>query len=110
VTGENTTASPQPKRARSRIALLALVLAVVGSALAVWGFVSGIDAALNGAGRGPGASIITFFVGSGVLIVALVLAIVALMRSRAKTLPIVAISVGLLPIATLMVIALANRR
>ncbi|MDQ1598096.1 MAG: hypothetical protein QOI70_1520 [Microbacteriaceae bacterium] len=110
MTGHKSTAISQPKRARSRIAVLSLVLAVMGAGLAIWGFVSGIDAALNGAGRGPGLSIITFFVGSAVLILALVLAIIALMRSHAKTLPIVAISVGLLPIAGLIVIALANRR
>jgi hypothetical protein len=86
------------------------VLAFAGEGLAIWGFASGIDAALNGAGNGPGASIIIFFVGSAVLVVALVLAMVALMRSRAKTLPIVAISVALLPIAALIVFALANRR
>jgi ABC-type Na+ efflux pump permease subunit len=92
------------------MAILSLVLAVAGAGLAFGGFVSGIDAALNGSGSGPGASIIIFFVGSAVLVAALVLAIVALVRSHAKALPIVAISVGLLPIAALIVIALANRR
>lgn len=97
------------ERAYSRVALVSLTLAVVGVGLAVWGFVSGIDATLNGAGA-IGTSIVIFYVGSGVLLVALVLAIIGLVRSRAKTVPTIALLVCLIPIAVIIVIALADRR
>jgi hypothetical protein len=89
------------ERAYSRVALVSLTLAVVGVGLAIWGFVSGIDATLNGAGA-IGTSIVIFYVGSGVLLVALVLAIIGLVRSTSKFVPTVALAVCL--------IALANRR
>lgn len=97
------------ERAYSRVALVSLTLAVVGVGLAIWGFVSGIDATLNGAGT-IGLSIVIFYVGSGVLLVALVLAIIGLVRSQAKTVPTIALAVCLIPIAAIIVIALANRR
>jgi hypothetical protein len=68
------------ERAYSRVALVSLTLAVVGVGLAIWGFVAGIDETLNGAGA-IGTSIVIFYVGSAVLFVALVLAIVGLVRS-----------------------------
>jgi hypothetical protein len=98
------------RRLFSRLALVALVLAVVGAAIGVWGFVSGIDYALNGSGRGPGPSIIVFFVGAAIVVASVVLAIVALVRSSTKTVPTIALAVGLLPIAGLLVVVLANRR
>ncbi len=105
VPGIETTA----ESAYSRVALVSLTLAVVGVGLAIWGFVSGIDAALNGAGA-IGTSIVIFFVGSGILVVALVLAIIGLVRSQVKTVPTIALAVCLIPIAAIIVIALANRR
>jgi len=97
------------ERAYSRVALVSLTLAVVGVGLAIWGFVSGIDATLKGAGA-IGTSIVIFYVGSAVLVVALVLAIVGLVRSEQKVVPTVALSVCLIPIAAIIVIALAYRR
>ena len=97
------------ERAYSRVALVSLTLAVVGVGLAIWGFVAGIDATLNGAWA-IGTSIVIFYVGSAVLFVAMVLAIVGLVRSGAKTVPTVALAVCLIPIAAIIVIALAYRR
>jgi hypothetical protein len=97
------------ERTYSRVALVSLTLAVVGVGLAIWGFVSGIDATLNGAGA-IGTSIVIFYVGSGVLFVALVLAIIGLVRSESKVVPTVALAVCLIPIAAIIVIALAYRR
>jgi hypothetical protein len=97
------------ERAFSRVSLVSLTLAVVGVGLAIWGFVSGIDATLNGAGA-IGTSIVIFYVGSGVLLVALVLGIIGLVRSQAKTVPTIALALCLIPIAAIIVIALANRR
>jgi hypothetical protein len=97
------------ERAFSRVSLVSLTLAVVGVGLAIWGFVSGIDATLNGAGA-IGTSIVIFYVGSGVLLVALVLGIIGLVRSQAKTVPTIALALCLIPIAAIIVIALAYRR
>lgn len=97
------------ERAYSRVSLVSLTLAVVGLGLAIWGFVSGIDATLNGAGV-IGTSIVIFYVGSGVLLVSLVLGIIGLVRSQAKTVPTIALALCLIPIAAIIVIALANRR
>ena len=97
------------ERAFSRVALVSLTLAVVGVGLAIWGFVAGIDETLNGAGA-ISTSIVIFYVGSAVLFVALVLAIVGLMRSEEKVVPTVALAVCLIPIAAIIVIALAYRR
>ena len=97
------------ERAYSRVALVSLTLAVVGVGLGIWGFVSGIDATLNGAGA-IGTSIVIFYVGSAVLFVAMVLAIIELVRSGAKTVPTVALAVCLIPIAAIIAIALAYRR
>ena len=74
------------ERAYSRVALVSLTLAVVGVGLAI------------------------FYVGSAVLVVALVLAIVGLVRSEQKVVPTVALAVCLIPIAAIIVIALAYRR
>jgi hypothetical protein len=104
-----STATPA-RRVHRRLAITALVLAVVGAAVGYWGFVSGIDYALNGSGGGPGPSIIVFFVGAALSVAAVVVAIVGLMRSSRKTLPTIALVIGLLPIGALIVTALANRR
>jgi hypothetical protein len=108
VAGTHPHDSPQ-QRAFSRVSLVSLVLAVVGLGLAIWGFVSGIDATLNST-HGLGTSIVIFFVGSSVLVVALVLAIIGLVRSHEKMVPTVALAVSILPIAALVVFALAYRR
>lgn len=92
------------------IAITALVLAVVGGAVGYFGFVSGIDFALNGSGRGPGSSIIIFFAGTAIMLAAVILAVVALLRRGAKVISTIALVVALLPIAGLLVIALAARR
>jgi hypothetical protein len=105
------TSTETPARpAHTRLAITALALAVVGAAVGYWGFVSGIDYALNGSGGGPGPSIVVFFVGAGLSIAAVVLAIVGLVRSSRKTLPTIALVIGLLPIGALIVAVLATRR
>lgn len=109
-TGGSGPAPARAPRPYSRLSLVALASAVVGAAVGFWGFVSGIDYALNGSGSGPGPSLIVFFVGAGIVAASVVLAIIALVRSSAKIVPTIALSVGLLPIAGLLVVVLANRR
>ncbi len=99
--------TPAPAYYPGRTALVALVLATVGAGLGFGGFVTGVDASL--AGRTPGASIIIFYVGSGLLLVAVVLAILGLLRTTAKVLSTVALVVGILPITGLIVAVLGAR-
>ena len=90
-----------------RTALVALVLAIVGAGLGFAGFVTGVDAALGG--QRPTINIVIFFVGVGLLLVAVVLSIVGLLRTSAKVLSTIALVVALLPITGLIVAALGAR-
>ena len=90
-----------------RTALVALVLAIVGAGLGFAGFVTGVDAALGG--QLLTLNIILFFVGVGLLLIALVLSILGLLRTSAKVLSTVALLVAILPITGLIVAALATR-
>ena len=94
----------------NRRSTAALMLAVIGSASGYYGFVSGIDRALSSTAAGLGASIFIFFAGVILAILGVVLAVVELLRSRRKTIPVSALIVGLLPIAGLIVIVLGVRR
>lgn len=91
-----------------RTALIALVLAVVGACLGFGGFVTGVDATL--AGRMPGESMIIFYIGCGLLLVAVVMAILGLLRTSAKVLSTIALIVGILPITGLLLAVLGTRR
>jgi uncharacterized membrane protein len=101
------TAPQVPSYYPGRTALVALVLGVVGVGAAFAGFITGVDASL--AGRAPGASIIVFYVGAGLLLVAVVLAIIGLLRTSAKVLSTIALAVGILPVTGLIVAALGAR-
>ncbi len=101
------TTSDVPRNYPGRTALVALVLAIVGAGLGFGGFVTGVDAALGG--RPAGASIIIFYVGAALLVVAVVLAILGLLRTSAKVLSTIALAVGILPITGLIVAALGAR-
>jgi hypothetical protein len=102
------TTPEAPRYYPGRTALVALVLAIVGAGLGFGGFVTGVDAALGG--RTPGASIIIFYVGAALLLVAVVLAILGLLRTSAKVLSTIALVVGILPITGLIVAALGARQ
>ncbi len=104
MTGAGVRSAPPARR----LAVVALVLAVVGGAAGYVGFVGGIDAALAGDGT-PGPDLIVFFAAAAVLLVSVVLALVVLLRTRAKLLATVALVLGLLPIAGLLVVVLALR-
>ncbi len=99
--------SVPPRYYPGRTALVALVLAIVGAGLGFAGFVTGVDAALGG--QRPTINIAIFFVGVGLLLVALVLSILGLLRTSSKLLSTIALVVALLPITGLIVAALAAR-
>ena len=99
--------SVPPSYYPGRTALVALVLAIVGAGLGFGGFVTGVDAALNG--HLAGASIVIFYVGAALLVIAVVLAILGLLRTSAKVLSTIALAVSILPITGLIVAALGAR-
>ena len=89
-------------------AALPLVAAIVGAGLTVWGFLAGIDSALNGGGSGPSPVFLAmFFVGAALVLVALVWSIVRLARGRSRVLSALALVVSLLPIAAVVILRLA---
>lgn len=93
VTGPIQTISKGPRQ-RSWVALGA---AVVGTVLAVVGFYSSIIAALDGGGSGAGLALVLFLVGLALDLVAIVLAIVTIIRDHRRVLPLIAIGVALIP-------------
>lgn len=105
VTGpvETVIAKPQQR------AWVALGAAVVGTVLAAVGFYTGIIAALDGSGSGAGLSMVVFFVGLALNLVAIVLAIVTLVRNGRRLLPVVAIAVALLPAMVIAYLAISAR-
>lgn len=74
----------------------------------VWGFLAGIDSALNGGGSGASPVFIgMFFVGAALVLVAFVWSIARLVRGRSRVLSALALVVSLLPIAAVVVLRLA---
>ena len=98
------SASSAPDSDISRGALAALLFGLAGAGLMVWGFLAGIDAALNGAGSGAGVFVVVFILGAILVLIALVLAVVGLVRRRSVGLSIAALIVSLLPILAVIVL------
>ena len=89
-------------------AALPLLAAIVGAGLMVWGFLAGIDSALNGGGSGASPLFVTmFFIGAGLVLVALVWSIARLARGRGRVLSALALVVSLLPIVAVVILRLA---
>jgi predicted MFS family arabinose efflux permease len=84
--------------------VLAIILAVVGGALMGWSFLTGIAEAI----RTPHPDsiwIALFFIGAGLDIVAIVLALVGIIRRAHRVLSIVAVVLALVPGLIVLVIA-----
>ena len=105
VTGPIETITKGP-RERSWVALGA---AIVGTLLAVIGFYASIIAALNDGGSGAGLPMVIFFVGLALDLAAILLAVVTLVRSGRRRLPIVAIAVALIPALVIALLAIGAR-
>lgn len=86
-----------------------LVVAVLGVALMAWSFSTGIGAALNGGGSGALVYTIIFIAAGVAVLAALVLAVVMLVRTRARVLPILTILVALAPLVVVIVLAVTAR-
>ena len=86
---------------------VALGLAVLGAIFVPVGFITGIDAALNGASNGASVSVAVFFVGLALAAIALILAIVGLVRRGSKVANALALIVALLPAAFILTLRIA---
>lgn len=80
--------------------VIGVVAVIAGIALLVWGFLGGIDSALNGGGSGASPIFfVMFFVGAFLVLAALILAIVRLVQGRNRGLAILTIVLAIIPIA-----------
>lgn len=89
--------------------VIALVAAIVGASLMSWSFVTGIDAALSGAGSGALLYEIVFIVAGVLVVAALVFAIVQLVKRQGVLLPILTIVAALIPLSVVVFLALSAR-
>jgi hypothetical protein len=88
--------------------VLGLLAAIVGAGLMTWGFLGGINSALDGSGSGasPVFSVL-FFVGALLVLVALVWSIVRLVRGRSRALAALTLVVCLLPVIAVIILRVA---
>ena len=84
----------------------ALVAAILGVLVLSWAFVVGIGAALSGSGSGALPYELIFIVAGLVIVVAMVIAIVNLVRGRSRVLAVITIVVALLPLVAIVVLRL----
>jgi hypothetical protein len=101
-------AAPAPdakKKHSPLLSLLAILLAIVGGVLMGWNFLAGIASALD-AGDGHSSQYIAlFFIGAGLDIVAIVFAIIGIVRRAHRGLSVVALVLSLLPGLVVTVLA-----
>jgi len=87
------------------LSLLAIALAVVGGFLMGWSFLTGIAEAVRPLSQHNSLWIALFFVGTGLDIVAIILAIVGILRRAHRALSIVGVVLALVPGLIVLVIA-----
>lgn len=86
----------------------ALLGAIVGTGLMVWGFLAGIDSALNGSGSGAAPVFFVLFgVGAVLVLIALVMSIVRLVRGGNRVLAAITLVACLLPVIGVVVLRVA---
>lgn len=88
--------------------VIPLIAAIVAAVLTPVSFVLGVSAALTGSGSGSTLFEVLFVVGLLLGLAAIVVAIVRLARGASKPLPIATIIIGLLPLAGVVALYLAN--
>lgn len=87
------------------LSVLAILLAIVGWALMGWNFFAGIAAALDAGSGHSSLYIALFFVGAGLDIVAVILAIIGIVRRAYRVVSVVALVLSLLPGLVIVVLA-----
>lgn len=91
-----------------RAPVAALLLAIAGAGLMVWGFLAGIDAALNAAGSGAGPFLVIFFIGAALVLVALFLAVRGLLTRKSVGLSWATLVIALLPVIGSIILWVTN--
>jgi hypothetical protein len=82
-----------------------LVAAIVGIGLMAWSFTTGIGAALSGSGSGSLAYQVIFIGAAGLVLASLVIAVINLVKGRARALSAVTIAVAFVPIIAVVILA-----
>lgn len=89
--------------------LIGIALAIAGISLMSWGFVAGIDAALDGSGSGPGFFVAVFFAGAALVITTAVLAVIGLSRGEHRGLWLGSLVLSALPAVAVIVLVVRAR-
>lgn len=90
----------------ARRGIVPLVAVIVGIGLMVWSFLNGIAAALDGSGNGSLAYQVVFIAAAVLVLIALVIAVINLVRGNSRVLAIVTIIVAFLPIIAVIILAI----
>lgn len=99
--------STQPA-APNRAPVAAIILAVAGAGLMVWGFLAGIDAALNAGGSGAGPFIVIYLIGAALVLAAIIIAVRGLLTRNSVGLSWVALVIALLPVIASVILWIAQ--
>jgi len=86
-----------------------IIAAVVAVAILAFAFVSGLAAALNGAGTGTFGWVLLFFLMAVVLLAVLLVSIRNFVRAESRVLSVIAIVVTLLPVLTIAIFAVLSQ-
>ena len=88
--------------------VIGLLNALIATGLIVWGFLGGINSALDGSGSGAHPIFyVLFFGGAVLLLIALIVAIYRLVKGRYRVLAVITIIVCLLPIIAMIILRVA---
>jgi len=87
------------------MSLLAIILAIVGGVLMGWSFLTGIGEAIRPLSQHNSLWIALFFVGTGIDLVGVILAIIGILRRAHRTLSVVGVVLALVPGLVVLVIA-----
>jgi len=97
--------APATKKPSPLLSVLAILLAIVGGALMGWSFLAGIAAALDAGSGHNSLYIALFFVGAGLDIIAIVFAIIGIVRRAYRGVSVIALVLSLLPGLVVTVLA-----
>jgi uncharacterized membrane protein HdeD (DUF308 family) len=89
--------------------LLTILVGFLGIGAVSWGFLAGIDAALSGSEGGTGPFIALFVLGAILVIATVVSAVLGLFSRSHRVLWSIALVLGLLPVITVVVLAVNAR-
>ncbi|MFC5503564.1 hypothetical protein ACFPJ4_15050 [Lysinimonas soli] len=100
-----TSTTPVKKKHSPLPSLVAILLALVGGGVTGWSFIAGITDALDTKTAPTSIYIALFFVGVGLLIVAIAFALTGIIRRAQLTLSVTALVLSVLPSLVVLVIA-----